>query len=396
MIEKIVRAIFILLIELSVYGLFVAFMYTDQMWKVVVLIVGIIGVSLSLSKWEKANQSLMVLFMEMKVISGLGFVLIVLSIPFVFKSSPYLIHICLMAGLYTILALGLNFQLGSTNVVNFATAASYGIGAYTSALLAVHLHVSFWIGIPIAGCVASLFGFILGFPCMKTKDYYLSLVTIAFGLIVYLLLNNLTWTGGPNGIPNILPPSILDHSFKSPLVLFGVTLPFQSNYFYFIFLLVIGAMLVAHRLHHSRTGLTWNAIREDEIAARCQGIDVTWYKILAFGIDAFFGGVTGTVYAYYVGFISPENFHFVVSVVVVTMVILGGMDNVFGVIIGAVLLTILPEKFRAFEDFRLLIYGVIVVTMLMVRPQGLFPQKMRVYKSQWTESRRQYSEGKRQ
>lgn len=377
--KKIVHAVSILLVESGVFTLLTAFMYTDKMWKVIVLILGITGLGLLLSRLEKASQSLVNLFQEMKFISGLGLVLMVLSIPFVFKSSPYLIHICLMAGLYTILALGLNFQLGSTNVVNFATAASYGIGAYTSAMLAVHFHLSFWIGILIGGGVASLFGFLLGFPCMKTKDYYLSLVTIAFGLIIYLLLNNLAWTGGPNGVPNIPPPSIAGHSFKAPLVILGVTLPFQANYFYFVFLLVIGAIIVAHRLHHSRTGLTWNAIREDEIAARCQGINVTWYKILAFGIDAFFGGVTGTVYAHYVGFISPENFHFVVSVVVVTMVILGGMDNVFGVIIGAILLTILPEKFRAFEDFRLLIYGVIVVTMLIVRPQGLFPQKLRVY-----------------
>jgi branched-chain amino acid transport system permease protein len=276
--------------------------------------------------------------------------------------------------------LGLNFQLGSTNVVNFATAASYGIGAYTSALLAVHFHVSFWLGLVISGCVASLFGLILGIPCMKTKDYYLSLVTIAFGLIVYVLLINFSWTGGPNGVPNIPPPSLLGHSFREPIRLFGFVLPGQSNFFYLTVALVAGALLVAHRLHQSRVGLTWNAIREDEIAARCQGIDVTWYKILAFCIDAFFGGVTGTVYAHYIGFISPENFAFIVSVVVVTMVILGGMDNVFGVIIGAVLLTVLPEKFRAFEDFRLLMYGVVVVAMLMFRPQGLFPQKLRVYR----------------
>jgi branched-chain amino acid transport system permease protein len=215
---------------------------------------------------------------------------------------------------------------------------------------------------------------------MKTKDYYLSLVTIAFGLIIYILLINFSWTGGPNGIPNIPPPTLAGHSFREPLNLFGFTLPFQANFFYLVILFAGVALISAHRLHHSRVGLTWNAIREDEIAARCQGVDVTWYKILAFCIDAFFGGVAGTVYAHYIGFISPENFAFIVSVVVVTMVILGGMDNVLGVIIGAVLLTVLPEKLRAFEDLRLLIYGIVVVAMLMFRPQGLFPQKIRIYK----------------
>jgi len=376
------RALLLIAIEIAFFILFVAFMLTHQTGRITAFLLFFIFLGILFKRWEKGRLSLLELFKEMKILVGVVFIILLLTVPFVFQKSPYLIHICVMAGLYAILALGLNFQLGSTNVVNFATAASYGIGAYTSALLAVHYHLSFWPGLLIGGGVASLFGLLLGIPCMKTKDYYLSLVTIAFGLIVYILLINFSWTGGPNGIPNIPPPSIAGHSFRDPFNLFGFNLPFQSNYYYLIFLLVGGALLVSHRLHHSRVGLTWNAIREDEIAARCQGIDVTWYKILAFCIDAFFGGVAGTVYAHYIGFISPENFAFIVSVVVVTMVILGGMDNVFGVVIGAILLTILPEKFRAFEDLRLLIYGVIVVTMLIFRPQGLFPQKLRAYKMQ--------------
>ena len=373
------RVVLLIAVEIAFFMLFVAFMLANQMGMIVAFLLFFILLGIFLKKWEKVNRGLLGLFKERRVLSTPLFIFLLLTLPFFFKTSPYLIHICVMAGLYAILALGLNFQLGSTNVVNFATAASYGIGAYTSALLAVHFHISFWFGILISGFTASLFGLLLGIPCMKTKDYYLSLVTIAFGLIVYILLINFSWTGGPNGIPNIPPPLFASHSFRDNLNLFGVQLPFQSNYFYLVFILVGGALFVAHRLHHSRVGLTWNAIREDEIAARCQGIDVTRYKILAFCIDAFFGGVAGTVYAHYIGFISPENFAFIVSVVVVTMVILGGMDNVFGVIIGAILLTIIPEKFRAFEDFRLLIYGAIVVAMLMFRPQGLFPQKLRVY-----------------
>lgn len=377
--KKIGKGVLLIAIETAFFALFVAFMLTYETKRIIAFLLFFIALGVMFKKWEKVNQALFGLFKEMRMLAVVGFILMLLTVPFVFQTSPYLIHICVMAGLFCILALGLNFQLGSTNVVNFATAASYGIGAYTSALLAVHFHISFWLGLLISGSVASLFGLLLGIPCMKTKDYYLSLVTIAFGLIVYILLVNFSWTGGPNGIPNIPPPTFAGHSFREPLALFGYELPFQSNYFYLIFALTGMALVIAQRLHHSRVGLTWNAIREDEIAARCQGIDVTWYKILAFCIDAFFGGVAGTVYAHYIGFISPENFAFIVSVVVVTMVILGGMDNVFGVIIGAVLLTLLPEKFRAFEDFRLLIYGVIVVMMLMFRPQGLFPQKLRVY-----------------
>jgi len=378
--KKLYRFVLLALMESALFALFVIFMQTEKTWKVSSLVLGIILLGTLFIKWGRLKKLTMEIYREMNLPANVGLLLMVLAVPLVFQKSPYLIHIFLMAGLYTILALGLNFQLGSTNVVNLATAASYGIGAYTSALLAVHYHVPAWFGILLGGGVASFFGFLLGFPCMRTKDYYLSLVTIAFGMIVYLLLNNMKWTGGPDGVPNIPPLSIAGYSFKAPLVLFGMKLPFQSNYFYFVFVLVIMATFVAHRLHHSRTGLTWNAIREDEIAARCQGVDVTKYKILAFCIDAFFGGVCGTVYAHYVGFISPENFHFAVSIVVVTMVIFGGMDNVLGVIVGAVLLTILPEKFRAFQDFRLIVYGLIVVIMLIFRPQGLFPQKLRSYK----------------
>ncbi len=374
------RGLLLIGVETFFFILFAGFMMTHDTAKIVAWMLFFIGLGVLFKRWDQARLALTRLFQEHKIIASLWFGVLLLTLPFLFQSSPYLIHICVMAGLFAILALGLNFQLGSTNVVNFATAASYGIGAYASALLAVHFQISFWLGLLIGGGLASLFGLLLGIPCMKTKDYYLSLVTIAFGLIIYILLINFTWTGGPNGIPNIPPPSLFDHSFKDPLRVFGYHLPFQSNYYYLILLLVGGSLFVAYRLHHSRVGLTWNAIREDEIAARCHGIDVTWYKILAFCIDAFFGGVAGTVYSHYIGFISPENFAFIVSVVVVTMVILGGMDNVFGVIIGAILLTILPEKFRAFEDLRVLIYGIIIITMLRFRPQGLFPQKMRIYK----------------
>jgi ABC-type branched-subunit amino acid transport system permease subunit len=247
---------------------------------------------------------------------------LLLSIPFLLRDAPYLIHLCLTTGIFIMLATGLNFQLGSTNIVNLATAASYGVGAYASALLSVHLGLPFWVVIFAGGASAAFMGFILGLPASKTKDYYLSLVTIAFGLIVYLMLNNLQFTGGPNGIGGIPAPSLFGYNFKSELRLFGFTLPFHANYYYLVLFFVFLYTLVSHRLSFSRTGLTWNAIREDEIAARCAGINVSNYKILSFCINCFMDGVTGAVYAHYIGFISPENFQFMLSVVVVTMVIL--------------------------------------------------------------------------
>jgi branched-chain amino acid transport system permease protein len=304
---------------------------------------------------------------------------IVLAFPFVLEGNTYALHLCVISMLYAVLALALNFQLGSANIPNFATGASYGIGAYASALLALNFGISFWLALPVAAVVATIFGFLLGIPSMRTRDSYLALVTIAFGVVIHQLLNNLEFTGGPNGLVGIPAPELFGHSFASPLVIFGQELPSQANFYYLSALLVLISIVFARRLHDSRVGLAWNALRTDELAARCQGINVTWYKVLAFAVDAFLAGFAGTIYAFYVGFISPDNFTFLVSVTIMTMVIAGGMDNILGVIVGAFLLTLLPEKLRAFSDYRILFFGVTVIVFLMIRPQGLFPQRLRRY-----------------
>lgn len=304
---------------------------------------------------------------------------IVLGFPFTLEGNTYAFHLCVIAQLYAVLALALNFQLGSANIPNFATGASYGIGAYASALLALNFGVSFWLALPAAAVVATISGFLLGLPSMRTRESYLALVTIAFGVVVNQLFNNLEFTGGPNGLVGIPVPELFGHSFASPLNIFGVQLPSQANFYYLSALLVAISILFAARLHNSRVGLAWNALRADELAARCQGINTTWYKVLAFAVDAFLAGFAGTIYAFYVGFISPDNFTFLVSVTIMTMVIAGGMDNILGVIVGAFLLTLLPEKLRAFSDYRILFFGVTIIAFLMIRPQGIFPQRLRRY-----------------
>ena len=309
-------------------------------------------------------------------------VALVLVFPFLMGGSGYALHLLILALLYSVLALALNFQLGSANIPNFATGASYGIGAYTSALLAIHFGLSFWSTLPIAALVATFFGFVLGFPSMRTRESYLALVTIAFAIVVHQMLNNLSWTGGPNGLVGIPAPSLFGHSFASPIELFGFRLPSQANFYYLSAALVALSILFAKRLHASRVGLAWNALRSDELAARCQGINVVWYKMLAFGVDAFLAAFAGTVYAFYVSYISPDNFTFLVSVTIMTMVIVGGMDNTLGVIVGAFLLTLLPEKLRFLADYRLLFVGVVVILFLILRPQGLFPQRPRSYGAQ--------------
>lgn len=304
-----------------------------------------------------------------------------LSLPFMLAGNTYAFHLMIVSLLYSTMALALNFQLGSANIPNFATGASYGVGAYVSALLAINLGWSFWLVLPAAATASTLLGFVLGLPSMRTRDSYLALVTIAFGVVVHQLLNNLDFTGGPNGLVGIPAPELFGHSFTDPIEIFGAVLPSHANFYYTSLALVALAILFAQRLHQSRVGLAWNAIRADELAARCQGINVTWYKVLAFAVDAFLAAFAGTIYAFYVSFISPDNFTFLVSVMIMTMVIVGGMDNVLGVIAGAFLLTILPEKLRVFSDYRILLFGVTVILFLILRPQGLFPQRLRRYRS---------------
>ncbi|UDF31920.1 UNVERIFIED_ORG: branched-chain amino acid ABC transporter permease (plasmid) [Roseateles sp. XES5] len=306
-------------------------------------------------------------------------IVIVLAYPFFLGNNTYALHLVIVALLYSVLALALNFQLGSANIPNFATGATYGIGAYTSALLAINFGLSLWATLPAAALVATAFGFLLGIPSMRARDSYLALVTIAFGIVIHQMLNNLSWTGGPNGLVGIPAPSLFGHSFMQPIVVFGFRLPSQANFYYLAASLLGLAILSAKRLHESRIGLAWNAIRADELAARCQGINVAWYKILAFAVDAFLAAFAGTIYAFYVSYISPDNFTFLVSVTIMTMVIVGGMDNTFGVIVGAFLLTLLPEKLRIFSDYRLLFVSVVVILFLVLRPKGLFPQRPRHY-----------------
>jgi len=377
--ERLGDLLLLLLLETAFFGLILIFLIVEQIIPVLVFIVGTLLLSYLIKRLEYVNVFLQNLFnRHKKTALCWGFIFLVL-LPFVLHKSPYFIHILFIAGLYAALAIGLDFQVGSTHLVNFATAADYGIGAYTAALLAVNYGWSFWVVLPLGGLAAALFGFLLGLPTMKTKTYYLSLVTIAVGLIIYILLNNLTWTGGPNGIAGIPFPRIGGFSLGSSLHIFGIELPFQANFYYLILALLLVEFIVARRLYNSRIGLAWNAIRDDEIAAECQGIDVTGSKIMAFYTNAFFDGLAGAIYAFNVGFISPENFAFMLSVIVVTMVIVGGMGNTAGVIFGAIIMTIIPEKFQVFQAYRLWLFALIIIVMLLVRPKGLFPQKIRQY-----------------
>ena len=302
-------------------------------------------------------------------------VLLLAAYPFILSKDPYLIHIGALSAIYVIMALGLNITLGFAGLLDIGFAVYFGAGAYTSAQLAIHFGTNFWLGLALGGLSASLFGFVVAWPALRVHDHYLGLVTLGYGLIMNLLARNLYFlTNGTDGVINIPPPSIGSYSFTQTLQLGLLSLPFQANYYYLAVTLALITAFISYRLRESALGRSWDAIREDEVAARCSGVNTRGFKILAFSIGAFFGGVGGTVYAHMIGFISPENFSFLESMTILVMVVVGGAGNIMGVAIGAIVLVVLPERFREFEHLRLLLFGAALVLLMINRPEGLFPR----------------------
>jgi branched-chain amino acid transport system permease protein len=378
-IRKIYYFLTIIVTEIIIFTAFINFLLSQSVdYKIILILLPVI-LFFVLRKNQKIVNLTREAFNKHKLFAIILGILLLAYVPFVFKSNTYLLHICIISGIYLIIAQGLNIQLGSTGLVNFAFAAFFGVGAYTSAILAVNYHYSFWIGILAAALISSLFSLLVGSLTLKSTGFYYALVTMAFQIIFHLLVNNLKFTGGSGGISRIPFPEIGKYSFMFPLKIFGVTLPFQANFYYLVLIIAILSIYLVNQLYKSRTGLVWNAIREDEIAAKCQGINVAKGKLEASAIGAIFGGVAGAIYAHYITYISPESFTFQFSVVLISMVILGGADSIAGVALGAIILTIIPEKIRFFAEARMLLYGIIIIAVLIFKPKGIIPETIRKY-----------------
>jgi branched-chain amino acid transport system permease protein len=310
------------------------------------------------------------------------------------------VRITNLAILFVFLSLGLNIVVGFAGLLDLGYIAFYAVGAYVYALLAsphFNLHLPFWVILPIGALVSCLFGVLLGAPTLKLRGDYLAIVTLGFGEIVRIFLNNLSQpvniTNGPQGISRIDPFSFGTFSFSQTQTLFGLVFSGPIKYYYLLLLLLLLVIVINLRLQHSRIGRAWEAVREDEIAARAMGINTTGIKLLAFAMGASFGGVAGGMFAAIQGFISPESFVLVESVMVLSMVVLGGMGNVWGVVLGAVLLSFVPELLRYTvepvqkslfgrtliepEVIRMLLFGLALVLMMLYRPAGLLPSAVR-------------------
>lgn len=289
-------------------------------------------------------------------------------LPFAISDDGVL-DVLALAGLYVLLALSLNVIVGYAGLLSLGHAAFYAMGAYTYALLAspIHgLHLSPWLLIPLGGVVAGAAGVLLGLPVLRLRGDYLAIVTLGFGEITRITLNNLgTLTNGPNGIANVDHPRIPGYDF-------GVDV---RPYYWMIWAGAGIVILAMRRLEDSRIGRAWMAIREDELAAAAQGMNVTLLKLQALGLGAALAGVCGAIYAGKQGHVAPESFGFMESVTILAMVVLGGMGTVAGPVVGAVTLAVLPYLLIGLETYRMLLYGVALILMMLFRPQGLLGRR---------------------
>ncbi len=302
--------------------------------------------------------------------AAIGLAVFIVAFPFIF--SMYQTNIMTTALIYVVVGLGLNIVVGLAGLLDLGYVAFYAVGAYSYALLNHHFGLGFWAALPIGATMAFLFGVMLGFPVLRLRGDYLAIVTLGFGEIIRLILENWNdFSFGPSGIANIPRPGF-----------FGIDLSLSQSitYVYFVMIgMVLFTVFVVKRLQDSRLGRAWIALREDEVACQAMGIDKTRTKLSAFALGATWAGIGGVVFAAKTTFINPASFTIWESIIILCVVVLGGMGSILGVIFGALVLILLPEYLRAFSEYRMLLFGAVLVIMMVFRPGGIITDVRKTY-----------------
>ncbi len=315
-------------------------------------------------------------------------VVLLVAVSWPFMAGRSAVDIATLALIYVMLGLGLNIVVGFAGLLDLGFVGFYAVGAYTYALLYHWAGWSFWQALPLSGAMTALFGFVLGFPVLRLRGDYLAIVTLGFGEIIRLLLVNLTsFTGGPDGISGIPKPSVFGLEMARRASTEGGTtfhqffgLSFNSIHMViFLYLMALTLAVVtlwfSNRLLRMPIGRAWEALREDEIACRSLGLSPMNIKLSAFTMGAMFAGFGGAFFAARQGIVNPESFTFIESALILAIVVLGGMGSQLGVILAAILITVLPEFAREFSEYRMLVFGLVMIVMMVWRPQGLLPMK---------------------
>jgi ABC-type branched-subunit amino acid transport system permease subunit len=295
-----------------------------------------------------------------------------------FHEEHFIILMMTTAFLFMVAALGLTIQFGYAGVVNFAGAAFLGIGCYTAGVVTKYTSLPSLITLPLGGLMAALIGSILILPVLRTRGHYAALVTIAFGILFKVFLEVNDTLGGPQGI-QVKPLVLFGWNFNSPIRLGDFTASFYFSYLLLALALLVLSFALVRRLERSWIGLSMDAIRLDEIASACYGLDLARWKVLSFTLGNFLAGTAGAAYAHVLGFIAPNNFTFGDSLILVSIILLGGIGNLWGVAIAAAFVVILPEKFQVIQEYRFVLYAMLVILILLFRPEGLLPRRLRDY-----------------
>ncbi len=319
--------------------------------------------------------------------SPLIVILALLALAPVLLTNTYHLQVLVFIGIYAILALSLNLLNGYVGLLSIGHAAFYGIGAYASAKLVMDAGFPFLLAMPCAGLIAGLFSYLIAKPTLRLSGIYMTLVTLGFNMIFFLLLQNwMGFTNGPLGIMDIPAPRI-----------FGRVIESRGAYYELLLVLVVLTVWTMHRLINSSFGRALISIRENQLAAEAMGVDTTRYKIQGFVLAGFYAGIAGSYYAHFVKFISPDSFYINESFILLAMLALGGQGNLIGPIVGAAILIIIPEAFRFLQQYRMFVYGGILVVMMLVRRQGILGGKEYSLRLPWFDDKKDvvYARGDR-
>jgi len=321
------------------------------------------------ASWNKASRVAFVLFL----IAMVGLLPFASTFgPTSFLNTPissYIDVLVFPVGMFVLMALGLNIVVGKSGLLDLGYVAFFAIGAYSQAILSTYYGWNTWTVLPVGIGLAMVSGVILGLPALRLRGDYLAIITLGFGEIVRIIAININITGGPNGIPGIPnPPSFLGINFN---------LENTRNYFYLVFFLILITIWMIRRFTVRRPGRAWEAIRQDEDVAALMGVNTLVYKLWSFVIGAAVGGAAGVIYASKVMVISPDMFKFEVSILILACVVFGGLGNIWGVILGGAMLAYLPERIRFLTEARQLVFGLVLIIMMNLRPDGLLPRKKR-------------------
>lgn len=358
------------------------FLYLEEQWEIVVLALGLIAALYSAVRFGYLERIETAASEHPRTTILVNFLAAVLVIVLL-RGEHFALLMLATVFLYVTVCLGMTIQFGYAGIVNFAGIAFFGIGAYTTAVLTVHTAIPHLAVIIVAGLVAGLIGSVLILPMLRTRGHYAALVTIAFGILFRTFLEVSDILGGPQGLKvpgmQLFGWSLNDNISLGPLG----TVSFYASYAVIALLLAAGAYVLVKRLERSWVGLNLDAIRTDETAAASFGIEVPRWKIFAFTLGNCFAGLAGAVYAMMSGFIAPASFNFGDSLLLVSIVLLGGSGNPLGVLPAALLVVVLPEKLQIIQEYRFLLFAVLVILILRFRPDGLLPRKMRQYYAGW-------------